>query len=108
MFTKKLKLTTETIEINNDLVTDAKIMPRVTSAAERGLPIKSIILPITFPIKIDDEECENACWITCIEISPGAKNSMNGKPKTSPLSLPQAMDNTIKNRIPTRTGPIIV
>ena len=28
MFTKKLKLTTETIEINNDLVTDAKIMPR--------------------------------------------------------------------------------
>ena len=33
---------------------------------------------------------------------------MNGKPRTSPRSSPQAIDKTIKNRIPVRTGPKIV
>ena len=103
-----MKQIIDTVQIINDLVTDAKTIAKVTSAADNGLPIKSIMLPITLPISIDDEECEKACWITCIEIRPGAKNSINGKPKTSPLSSPQAIDITIKNRIPVRTGPNIV
>ena len=93
------------MQIIKDLVTEASIIPKVTSAADNGLPIKSIMLPIIFPINIDEEEWEKACWITCIEISPGAKNIMNGKPKTLPLSSPQAIEITIKNRIPVKTGP---
>ena len=33
---------------------------------------------------------------------------MKGKPKTSPLTSPKAIDITIKNRIPVNTGPTIV
>ena len=33
---------------------------------------------------------------------------INGKPKTSPLSSPQAIEITIKNRIPVKTGPTTV
>ena len=43
-----------------------------------------------------------------MDISPGAKNSIKGKPKTSPLSSPHAIEITIKNRIPVKTGPTIV
>ena len=106
--TNKLKQIIETRQIINDLVTEAKTIAKVTSAADNGLPIKSTMFPITLPISIDDEECEKACWITCIDISPGAKNSIKGKPKTSPLSSPHAIDITIKNRIPVNTGPAIV
>ena len=106
--TNKLKHNIETMQIINDLVTDAKTIANVTSAEDKGLPLKSTMFPITLPINIDEEECEKACCITCIDISPGAKNSINGKPKTSPLSSPQATDMTIKNRIPVRTGPAIV
>ena len=49
-----------------------------------------------------------ACCITCIDISPGAKKLTKGKPNTKPLSSPQAIDITIKNRIPVSTGPTIV
>ena len=38
------------------LVIDAEIIDKVTSAEDKGAPIKSTILPITLPIKIDDEE----------------------------------------------------
>ena len=38
------------------LVIAAKIIESVTSAADKGAPIKSTILPITFPISIDEEE----------------------------------------------------
>ena len=103
-----MKQIIDTIQIINDLVTDAKTIAKVTSAADNGLPIKSTILPITLPISIDDEECEKACWITCMDISPGAKNSIKGKPKTCPLSSPHAIDITIKNRIPVNIGPTIV
>ena len=106
--TNKLKQIIETRQIINDLVTEAKTIAKVTSAADNGLPIKSTMFPITLPINIDDEECEKACWITCIDISPGAKNSIKGKPKTSPLSSPHAIEITIKNRIPVKTGPTIV
>ena len=106
--TNKLKQIIETRQIINDLVTEAKTIAKVTSAADNGLPIKSTMFPITLPISIDDEECEKACWITCIDISPGAKNSIKGNPKTSPLSSPHAIDITIKNRIPVNIGPNIV
>ena len=106
--TNKLKHIIETMQIIIDLVTEAKTIAKVTSAADNGLPIKSTIFPMTLPINIEEEECEKACWITCIDISPGAKNSMNGKPKTSPLSSPHAIDITIKNRIPVNIGPNIV
>ena len=96
------------MQIINDLVTEAKTIAKVTSAADNGLPIKSTMFPITLPINIDEEECEKACWITCMDISPGAKNSIKGKPKTSPLSSPHAIEITIKNRIPVKTGPTIV
>ena len=106
--TNKLKQIIETRQIINDLVTEAKTIAKVTSIADNGLPIKSTMFPITLPINIDDEECEKACWITCMDISPGAKNSTKGKPKTSPLSSPHAIEITIKNRIPVKTGPTIV
>ena len=38
------------------LVIDAEIIDKVTSAEDKGAHIKSTILPITLPIKIDDEE----------------------------------------------------
>ena len=59
--TSKLKKIIEIIQITKDLVTEARIIANVTSAADNGLPIKSIILPMTLPINIDEEECENAC-----------------------------------------------
>ena len=106
--TNNLKQIIEIIQIIKDLVTEAKIIAKVTSAADNGLPIKSTILPMTLPINIDDEECEKACCITCIDMSPGAKKLTNGRPNTRPLSSPQAIDITIKNRIPVNVGPIIV
>ena len=84
------------------------MIAKVTSPADNGLPIKSIIFPIILPPNIEDDEWEKDCWITCIEISPGAKNSIKGKPKTSPLTSPKAIDITIKNRIPVNIGPNIV
>ena len=61
----------EIIEIINDLVIEANIIAKVTSAADKGAPIKSTILPIIFPINNEEDECENACCIICIEIKPG-------------------------------------
>ena len=84
------------------------MIAKVTSPADNGLPIKSMILPIILPPNIEDDEWEKDCWITCMEISPGAKNSIKGKPKTSPLTSPKAIDITIKNRIPVNIGPNIV
>ena len=84
------------------------MIAKVTSPADNGLQIKSIIFPIILPPNIEDDEWEKDCWITCIEISPGAKNSIKGKPKTSPLTSPKAIDITIKNRIPVNIGPNIV
>ena len=46
----------EIIEIINDLLIAANIMAKVTSAADKGAPIKSTIFPITFPIKSDEDE----------------------------------------------------
>ena len=37
-------------------VIDADIIDKVTSAEDKGAPIKSTMLPITFPIRIDEEE----------------------------------------------------
>ena len=51
----------EIIEIINDLVTEANIIANMTSAADKGAPIKSTIFPITLPIKSDEDECEKAC-----------------------------------------------
>ena len=39
-----------------DLVIDAAIIEKVTSKDDRGAPITSTILPMTFPIKIDEDE----------------------------------------------------
>ena len=73
------------------------IIDKVTSEAESGAPIKSTIFPIILPINNDEDECEKDCWITCIEINPGAKNSIYGTPKTLGLSLPIAKEITNKN-----------
>ena len=51
----------EIIEIIIALVTEANITAKVTSAADNGAPIKSMIVPIIFPIKREEEECEKAC-----------------------------------------------
>ena len=102
------KITIDIIEINNALVTAAKIIDKLTSPAERGAPTRSTILPITLPINKEEEEWENACWIICIAINPGAKNSINGTPKTLGLSLPIAKEITDKNKIEVTIGPIIV
>ena len=40
----------------NDLVIEANIIAKVTSAADKGAPIKSTIFPINFPIKRDEDE----------------------------------------------------
>ena len=98
--TNKLKHNIETMQIINDLVTDAKTIANVTSAEDNGLPIKSTMFPITLPINIDDEECEKACWITCIDISPGAKNSIKGKPKTCLLYTSPSPRDLYRSRMP--------
>tara|TARA_B100000212_G_C26906105_1_gene335819 strand:+ start:100 stop:417 length:318 start_codon:yes stop_codon:yes gene_type:complete len=56
----------------------------------------------------DEEECEKDCWITCIEINPGAKKVINGTPRTSPLSEPIARDKTNKNSKDEISGENIV
>ena len=84
----------EIIEIIKDLVIEANIIAKVTSAADKGAPIKSTIFPITLPIRSDEDEWEKACWITCIAIKPGARNSINVTPKTFGLSSPKAREIT--------------
>ena len=84
------------------------IIDKVTSAGDKGAPIKSKMLPIILPISIDDEECANAWDIICIAINPGAKNDMNSTPNTLALSSPTAIFITTKNRIEVIIGPIIV
>ena len=79
------------------LVLAAKVIAIVTSPAVRGAYKISTILPCIFPIIIEEDEWENACWITCIAISPGARKFMKGTPNTSPLSLPIAKERTSKN-----------
>tara|TARA_B100001996_G_C18310880_1_gene458537 strand:+ start:289 stop:582 length:294 start_codon:yes stop_codon:yes gene_type:complete len=96
------------IAIINALVTEANITAKVTSAADRGAPIKSTILPIIFPINNEEDECENACCIICIEIRPGARNSINGTPRTLGLSSPIAREITNKKSIEVTIGPTIV
>ena len=87
-------------------MTEANITAKVTSEADRGAPIKSIIFPITFPINNEEDECENACWTICIAIKPGAKNSINVTPKTFGLSSPMAKVITDKKGISPITGMI--
>ena len=94
---QKIKIDKE--QIIKALVTDAKTIDVITSVADKGAPIISTMLPITFPIKSDDEEWEKACCITCIAIKPGAKNSVKLTPKTPSLLSPIARDITSKNNI---------
>ena len=94
--------------MNIPLVIHAKITDNVTSAADNGAPMRSTMFPITLPINKEDEECEKDCWIICIAIKPGARNSINGTPKTFDLSSPIARDITNKNKIAVTTGPAIV
>ena len=55
------KTTIEIVEINNALVTEAKIIDKLTSLEERGAPTRSTILPKTLPISKEEDEWENAC-----------------------------------------------
>ena len=98
----------EIIDIITALVIDAKIIANVTSDADNGAPIISTIFPITFPINNDEDECEKDCWITCIAIKPGAKNTINSTPKTLGLVSPTAREITNKKSIDVTIGPIIV
>ena len=66
------------------------------------------MFPCIFPIINDEEEWEKDCWITCIEINPGAKKVIKGTPRTSPLSVPMAKDNTSKNSKDETKGEKIV
>ena len=59
--TKKLKQKIDVTLIINALVTEAKMIANVTSPAERGLPIKSIIFPIIFPPNKEEDEWEKDC-----------------------------------------------
>ena len=52
----KEKTDIEIIQIIIDLVIAAEIIAKVTSQEDKGAPIKSTIFPMTFPIKIDDDE----------------------------------------------------
>ena len=79
------------------LVTAAKDTAMVTSAADKGAYRRSTIFPCIFEIIKEDDECEKDCWITCIEINPGAKKVIKETPSTSPLSVPKAKDRTSKN-----------
>ena len=106
--TNKLKKIIETIQIITDLVTEAKTIAKVTSAADNGLPIKSTMFPITLPIKIEDEEWANDCEIHCIAIKPGAKKFINATSSTFDLSSPIAKEITIRNKIAVIIGPTIV
>ena len=85
--------------IITDLVIEAKITANVTSSAESGLPTKSTIFPIIFPDSIEDDECAKDCWIICILINPGAKNSIKGTPRTTPLFSPIAREMTNKTKL---------
>ncbi len=98
----------ETIAIITLLVQAAKFVANVISPAVKGAYNMSTIFPWIFPIIIEEEECEKACCITCIAIRPGARKVMNGKPKTSPLSLPIANDSTSRNRIDVTRGDMTV
>ena len=98
----------EIIAIRIPLVIEAKTIDNVTSAADKGLPIMSTIVPIIFPIKILELEWAKLCCITCIIIRPLAKNSKKGTPKTFDLSSPTASEITVKKRIAVSIGPIKV
>ena len=98
----------ETKAIMKLLVQAAKLVAKVTSPAVKGAYKMSTIFPCIFPIIIDEEECEKACFITCIAIQPGAKNVIKGKPKTSPLSFPIASESTNKNKRDVTKGDITV
>ena len=89
------------------LVKDAKFIAIVISAALKGAYKISTIFPCIFPIIMDEEECENACCITCMAINPGARKLINGNPKTSPLSLPIANERTNKNKRDVTKGDIL-
>ena len=78
IFINNEKIVIDTAAIRRLLVTAANIIESVTSLAERGANNMSTILPWIFPIMIDDDECENACWMICIAIKPGAKKVING------------------------------
>ena len=95
---KNEKVITDAIAIIKLLVIEAKIIDIVTSVGESGAAIISTMLPIIFPIKIEDDECENACWITCIAIKPGARKLIKGTPNTLALSSPRAKEITNKKR----------
>ena len=90
------------------LVIDASVMAVITSPAERGAYNISTILPWIFPIIKEEDDCENACWFTCIAIKPGAKKVIKETPKTSPLSFPIANDKTKRNNRDEISGEKIV
>ena len=88
------------------LVQAAKLVAKVTSPAVKGAYKMSTIFPCIFPIIIDEEECEKACCITCIAINPGARKEIKGKPNTSPLSPPIAIESTKRNKSEVTSGDI--
>ena len=73
-------------------VIEANIIDRVTSPADKGAPTRSTILPMTLPIRIEEEECAKDWEINCIAIKPGAKKFINSTPNTFGLSSPMARE----------------
>lgn len=103
-----IKIIMDMMAIITALITEAKAIARVTSAAERGAYKISTIFPWILPIIKDEDEWENDCWIICIAIKPGARKVINWTPNISPLPLPKASDKTIKNKRDDMRGEIIV
>ena len=104
----KLKTKIEIKAIMKLLVIPAKIIASVISADDNGAYNISTMFPCILPIIIEDDVWENDCWITCIAISPGARNDINGNPKTSFLSFPIAKLRTNKKSKDVINGEKIV
>ncbi len=102
--TKKLMTTATTTPTTMPRVAPPSAMPRVSSWAVSGGIRVSTMLPCTLAMTIDDEVLAKAfCRIDIIN-RPGARNSMNGTPATSPRPRPRARVNTARNSSVVTTG----
>ena len=94
--TRKKKTNADTAPIITLLVTAAKMIENETSIADSGAYNISTIFPCIFEIIKELVECEKLWSIIDWTIKPGARKTIKGCPRTSPLWLPSARLNTDK------------
>ena len=94
--TIKKKTNADTAPIIILLVTAAKMIESETSKAESGAYNISTIFPCIFEIINELVECEKLWSIIDWIIKPGARKTIKGWPRTSPLWLPSARLRTDK------------